>query len=121
MKKLIIFSVTAAVLAILSTGCSCWSKCDKTDRCAMCDKKIHPDKCIETCCGNVGYPCASHCMMCKKCKKVITPDKVKECKGKCSCGEKLQPMKNMSYPEMCKLTKEQAECKKGSTSCGKSK
>ncbi|MDD5729486.1 MAG: hypothetical protein PHV59_13080 [Victivallales bacterium] len=108
MKKLIMLSIAAAVVAILSTGCncSCWSK----NECAMCHQKLHSGKCIATCQGKVDCPCASHCFMCPNCKLAVTPERAEKCRYKCRCGEKLVPMKNMSYQDMCKFSQEQAKC-----------
>ena len=106
MKKLIIFFVMTVAIAILSAGCC--SRCE-SGQCAMCDHKVHSDKCLVSDSRAVDYPCASYCMMCKKCKMVVTPENAKGCKYKCSCGEKLAPMKTMSYQDMCKFNKEQSQ------------
>ena len=106
MKKLISFCVMATAIAIITAGCC--SKCN-SGKCAMCTHKVHSGKCLVSDSGTVDYPCASYCMMCKKCKMVISPEKAKECKNICPCGAKMVPMKSMSYQDMCKFNKEQGE------------
>jgi hypothetical protein len=80
-------------------------------KCCMCKQKLNSGQCLKTKCGMVSFKCAKHCMMCPKCKTVITPEEMKSCKQQdMCCGTKLQSMKTMSENDMVKLRSDQAKC-----------